>query len=81
MNAQHWKIDLNVNEVLDQIISDFDIVFFTGSEETKRIIVRSHYLPVYKTECPAVTCDSIRIDFHKTKGSPYFELFSVKIFE
>ena len=80
-NCQHWKNDLNVGEIMDQLIPSFEIAFMQNGSCVSRIAVKDHYLPICKVGISPIMCDCIRITFIETNGSPYIEIFTVKIFE
>jgi len=79
-NCQYWKIDLNVGETMEQMIPSFRIEFFLQNRSISCMEVHDHYLPVYKASVTPIQCDSVKITFPETNGSPYTEFFTVKMF-
>ena len=79
-NSQLWKVDLNVGEIMDQMIPSFDISFCCGDTCVYRISEQAHYLPIYRADFSPMECDHIEITFHSTNGSPFIEVFAVKVF-
>ncbi|NOU73689.1 FAD-dependent oxidoreductase [Paenibacillus sp. LMG 31458] len=75
------QLDLeHFDDPIEPLIKDYAVMLFFGDGTEREIKVSGNYLTLNKHKVNAKGVDRIRFDFIATYGSPYFEVFAVKLF-
>jgi hypothetical protein len=75
------QLDLeHFNDPIESLIQDYDMTLTLEDGTESKIITRGNYLTLNKHKVNAKGVTRIRFDFCATYGSPYFEVFAVKLF-
>lgn len=75
------QLDLeHFNDPIESLIQDYDMTLTLEDGTERTIITRGNYLTLNKHKIDANGVTRIRINFCTTYGSPYFEVFAVKLF-
>ncbi|MEK3943701.1 FAD-dependent oxidoreductase [Paenibacillus sp. FSL H3-0310] len=75
------QLDLeHFNDPIESLIQDYDMTLTLEDGTERTIITRGNYLTLNKHKIDANGVTRIRINFGATYGSPYFEVFAVKLF-
>lgn len=75
------QLDLeHFNDPIESLIQDYDMTLILEDGTERTIITRGNYLTLNKHKVDAKHVTRIRINFCATYGSPYFEVFAVKLF-
>lgn len=75
------QLDLeHFNDPIESLIQDYDMTLTLEDGTERTIITRGNYLTLNKHKVDAKHVTRIRINFCATYGSPYFEVFAVKLF-
>lgn len=75
------QLDLeHFDDPIGPLIKDYAFTLIFGDRTEREIKVRGNYLTLNKHKVDAKGVARIRFDFTATYGSPYFEVFAVKMF-
>ena len=79
-SAELWKRKFRYDDPLTQLVKDFDIILYDGDQEVKCLRIKGNYQHNFKAVFEEIPCSRICLKFHDNYGSPYTEVFSVKVF-
>ncbi|MFE5323761.1 FAD-dependent oxidoreductase [Paenibacillus sp. NPDC056579] len=65
---------------IETLIRDYDVILTLEDNSEERVEVKGNYLTLNKHKVNARRVTRIRLLFRATHGSPYFEVFAVKLF-
>lgn len=74
LNLEHF------DDPIDPLIQDYNVTLTLEDGTESEIKVRGNYLSLNKHQVHAQGVTQIRFDFSATYGSPYYEVFAVKLF-
>lgn len=74
LNLEHF------DDPIESLIQDYDVTLTLEDGSESEIKVRGNYLSLNKHQVFAQGVTHIRFDFCATYGSPYYEVFAVKLY-
>jgi hypothetical protein len=75
------RLDLeHFNDPIETLIKDYDVILSLADGSQQRIEVRGNYLSLNKHQVGVQGVTGIRLEFTATYGSPYYEVFAVKLY-
>lgn len=75
------QLDLeHFDDPIESLIQDYDVILTLEDGTEREVIIRGNYLTLNKHKVDAQNVTRIRFDFCATFGSPYYEVFAVKLF-
>ncbi|WP_326063322.1 FAD-dependent oxidoreductase [Paenibacillus anseongense] len=75
------QLDLeHFDDPIESLIQDYDMTLTLEDETVRKIDIRGNYLTLNKHKVDLKGVTRIRIHFSATHGSPYHEVFAVKLF-
>jgi hypothetical protein len=75
------RLDLDhFDDPIETLIKDYDVILTLEDGSEKKIEVRGNYLSLNKHKVGVQGATRIRFEFGATYGSPYYEVFAVKLY-
>jgi hypothetical protein len=75
------QLDLeHFDDPIESLIQDYNLTLTLEDGTESEISIRGNYLTLNKHKVDAQCVTRIRIDFSATYGSPYYEVFAIKLF-
>lgn len=75
------QLDLeHFNDPIESLVQDYELILTLEDGAERTILTRGNYLTLNKHQVDAERVTRVRMNFSRTYGSPYFEVFAVKWF-
>lgn len=75
------RLDLeHFDDPIETLVKDYDVMLTLADGSGQTLPVRENYLSLNKHRVDACGVTRIRLEFHTTYGSPFYEVFAVKLY-
>lgn len=80
ISLNNWCKQRQEKGLPSTLVKDYDIVFYNGESEVKRIVKKDNEARFNKVNTDGVVCDKIRIHAHSTYGDSAMRVFEVRAY-